>query len=252
MKKVRILALLTALVLTLGMVSLASAEGQPRMSLMKTKAAQANRIGYMGDEYYLLKNGKTATFYIPNHSSSVLIEKKEAKWYTDVIFDCDSVVKAKSSAKWVQIVNHKNGFNLGLESNEKITSRTAKITVTGKGYKATIKLIQYGSGVIDSVTRNKNVVTVKFTLAKGVKEGQMDVYYYPEGEDEEGFQTMKSKYISIPEGTTSVKFKVKAGYMYDVHLSDVVYIGNFSWSFSAAWRNFLVDSVKGTDTYQIN
>ena len=245
MKKTRIVALFLALVLTLSMFSFASAApAKPTMSLVKT--ADSNRIGYKSS-FYELKNGKTASFYIHADYMSSLYVGEEGRSYTDVIFDCDSAVKAKTSAKWIEIDQYKRGFNLYCQPNPTLKNRTAKITVTGKNYKATIKLTQFGGNFITSAVRNKKTVTVKFDMAASSDGGYLSISQYKDTDD--GFHTSKSWSVPFEKGAKSVKFTVKAGWNYSVTLCAY-------YHFSESWRgsnsthsfSFEVPSVKGKET----
>ena len=219
MKKSRIIALLCVLMLVLTSVSFASAE-TPQFGLHVRSNVLDRRIGNI-ESFYLLKNGKTVKFF--THADYLTLYpgfKNESHQYSysDIIFDCASAVKASCSASWVHITNYKNGFFMSCDSNQTQKNRTATITFKGTGYKATLKLTQYGKNAFTKVTRKGKTITFKYKFAKAADGGYLSVYAYKYNNDENNSETTYSKSIELAPGSSSVKFKMTKGWHYSFSL----------------------------------
>ena len=250
MKKTRIFALLCALVLILGSLSFASAETKGAMHTKGTEQSTSKRIGYESERYYLLKNGKSITFYVmPNYMGSLLpksTSKSLELWYDDIMFDCEGPLKAKCSASWVHINNDTpNEFTMYWEPNKSYKHRTATITVTGKNYKAKFKLIQFGASKIAKVVRKGNKVSVQIKLAKkAVVSSKINLEWYKSNEDESTTYKYMGEYDVKPGKT--FKFKVKKGYNYSLGLYTEYKVNkNHNHFFTADSLYFAVNDTTG-------
>ena len=231
----KILAFLCVIALLLGTLTIASAETH-----MTMKGVKENIIGYEGN-YYVLKNGKTATFYVHADYMSSLYPKGGSDWssYRDILFDTTSPVKASCSADWVHITNSKTGFFLNYDTNPTQKNRKATVKIKGKDYSAKFILIQFGRNDFISVIRNKKTVTVKFKMAEAAKGGYLGINMYKYLDD--GSQVSKYDSIEIEKGTTTVKFKVTAGWQYNIYLSGTYWTSdNYSTSNSTCSAYFEV------------
>ena len=247
MRKTRIFALLCALVLVLGSLSFASAESKAALHMKGTDTSKV--IGYEGN-FYVLKNGKSASFYVSADYVGTLYGTKDSmNWsYRDIVFDCDVPVKAKCSASWVHITNTNKEFFLTYDANPTQKNRTATVTVSGKGYKAKFKLIQIGSTKFVKITRSKNVVTAKFKIAKMASKSWIEVNMNKWNPDDETL-TVKDYQIDIKAGKTSVKFKVKAGWSYNLNLvNELHYTKNRTTTNYEAYAYFYVSETTGSET----
>ena len=99
MKKIRIRALLCAVLMILSAVPLASAAPAPKLP-------STTRIfdGYWSGENYYLANKEKKTFYLFPENNWCLHDTKGVRW-SDLIYDSENVVNGKSSAKWLQILD---------------------------------------------------------------------------------------------------------------------------------------------------
>ena len=124
MKKVRVVfVFLCVMVMMLSAVTMATADSR---SVLHLNAA-SKAFGY-DNEFYLLKNGKTVSFYVCSDYVSSLFPVSAADdngnyGYRDILFDCDGRVTAKTSASWVTINNKGGGFNVYYSTNETLKNR---------------------------------------------------------------------------------------------------------------------------------
>ena len=91
--------------------------------------------------------------------------------------------------------------------------------MTGKGYKAKFKLIQFGRSIIKSIVRNKKTVKVSYKIASNkVGHAYLFVSAQKYNFDDENNTLRKSTSIELAPKTKSVAFKVKEGWDYGVEL----------------------------------
>ncbi len=206
MKKMRALSLLLAVILMVSTVGTTAMAGK----------AESNRVlqtGWQSD--YVLKNGANVTVYLSNYPSSFYDENGTS--YNDFEYDCKGAVKGKTSASWITLRTYKQGFVLGFRKNKTQKTRTGKLTVTGKNYKATVKFVQIGTNKITSAVRNKNKVTLKFAYCTGSDWNRLYIYrskLNDDGETEGDSETIVDKEFNAKTYT----FKVEKGYRYWFYL----------------------------------
>ncbi len=207
MKKMRALSLLLAVILMVSMVGATAMAGK----------AESNRVLQTGwQSYYELKNGANVTLYLANNASSFYDE--EGRSYNDFEYLCKGAVKGKSSASWMTLRTYKQGFVLGFKRNKTQKTRTAKLTVTGKNYKATVKFVQIGTNKITSASRNKDKVTLKFAYCSGSDYNRLYIYRVKVNED--GYTEGSSETIIDKEfSAKSYTFKVEKGYRYVFYMN---------------------------------
>jgi len=251
MKKIRIVAFLCALVLVLGSFSFASAESAG--TVLHMKGAKPNTIGYE-DNYFVLKDGQSATFYVHADYMSSLYpaDESDPRWsYSDILFKTKNVVKASCSASWVHISNYENGFILSYDQNSSYKNRTATVKVKAKNYSASFKLIQWGTNSFTSVVRKKKTVTVKAKFAKAAAGGYVSIYMSKT--DDEGNYISQSKEIWFPEGKNKLTFKVQKGWSYSISLCGLYqFTPDNSVSNSTDWVSFDItdENINDTETYR--
>lgn len=207
MRKNRFFVFFCVMVLVLGNISFISAESG---AAMRITGADTGKVFANNEDYFILKNGKTVSFYVLPFGEYMLYPKEDAigDCYRDILFDCEGPVRAKCSAGWVHIVNTRNEFILTLDINPSVKSRTATVTVTGKGYKARFKLNQFGRSTIKKIVRNKKTVTVKYRMARKAKKAFLEINIWKDSGDNDGAVLITKKAIELKPGKTSVKFKV--------------------------------------------
>ena len=206
MKKMRALSLLLAVILMVSMVGTTAMAGK----------AESNKVLQTGwYSYYELKNGDNVTVYLTNVAGEFYDEKGSS--YNDFEYACKGAVKGKASASWITLRTYKQGFVLGFRNNKTQKTRTGKLTVTGKNYKATVKFVQIGTNKITSATRNKNKVTLKFAYCSGSDYNRL--YIYRSKLNEDGNTDGSSEVIVDKEfSAKSYSFKVEKGYRYRFYL----------------------------------
>ena len=126
-------------------------------------------------------------------------------------------LRAKSSKSWLQVAQAELGFRWGVtQVNATQKTRTATLTLTGSGYKSTLKVKQLGADRITAMKRKKNQVTVT------VKRSNSPAHAYT-------VLRMKLKGGKPNEATTKVvaeglltgsklTYTVKKGYAYAVYV----------------------------------
>lgn len=235
MKK-RLFGLLMVLVLAFGLASASEASTGVTAHIKETESS--NAWGYE-DNYYVLKNGETATFYYHADYMGSLLKPRndDVLWIMDLVFDTPYAVKAKSSASWIHIKNTSHGFFMTSDQNSTLKNRTATVKISGKDYSATVKLIQFGTNQMTSVVRNKKKVTVKLNMAKAAENGYLFVSLYKIDDPD---NTSQSKTIAISKGEKSVSFTVKAGWRYDISLFADYPIKKSYVTNSTDWVDFTV------------
>ena len=202
MKKTRIFALLCILVLLATMTGAASA-GKKHMILTAPKTEAVS-----WKSYKTLKNGSNVSFVTFANTFS-LYEKKGSVYqeYDDIVFDCKGKVSAKTSAEWINIYDDLKGPSIYINENESQKKRTGKVTFTGKNFKATITITQFGCDRIVSAVRKGNKVTVNLKLGDAPLHGLF--IYASKGKKGENIFSGSNK-------KTTYTFKVKKGWTYDV------------------------------------
>ncbi len=247
MKKARILALLCVIALVVSILPAASAAKAP---ITKTRT----RGAIEWTENRLIKNGETVTFDL-NYGGYALYEvlsgSEEAPYYAwdDLDFDCAGPVTASTSASWIHITKNKRGFSLYIDSNQSIKTRSAKITVTGKKFKATLKFRQYGKSEILSVIRQKDQITVKLNPSSSKTH-----MFFVEMTKTLSDGTTKYKYIVDDWDFTdnTYTFTVKKGWNYQIVFgaSFQYTTGDGGWGAIGYWDDgveFTVKSIKGKE-----
>ncbi len=243
MKKIRFLAFLCALIMLVSTVSFASAANFPGLRM----ATVENAMGW--NRYRILKNNENVTFLM-NSFANDIYEKTKKGWYeqySDVIFDCEGKVTAKTSTSWIKVEETKPGFILYFESNPTMKTRIGKVTVTGKNYKAVMTFKQNGRDQLVSVSRKKNKVTVKLKTGNASNHHIMiDAYKY-----EEDGTYMNRTIISEDIKKTTYTFKVEEGWNYQIGVGPLIrteYGWSMDWTGSCS---FTVGSTTGSETYTI-
>ena len=227
MRKIRLFTLLCVLMVVFGSLSFASAESRSAMHL--NGADTGKTIGEEG-QYFLLKNGKSVTFYVLPQGTSWLYPKDDALgwYYEDIVFDCEGPVKAKCNAGWVHIKKTRKAFVLSYDDNPSVKYRTAVITVIGMGYKAKFRLVQFGSSSFEKIVRKNDTVTVKYKIPSN--KVSYACLYINASKDYDGESTLNRNWeIELIPGKTSVSFKVKEGWDYGVQLGTRYEISERRW-----------------------
>ena len=245
MKKIRLFALLCAIVLTLSLAPMASAATRSRVAVDGV---------FSWDNTRMIKNGETASFNVASRPYSMNEIGKNGKYDTsiywnDLDFDCEGKVSAKSSVSWIKIQDTKSRFIITIENNTTKNVRSGIVTVTGKNYKATLKFKQFGFDEIVSAKQNKKKVTIKFKYSKGCDQHMLYIDRYQD-EYNEKTQTSKFKSETVYNGPitkSSYTFTVKEGWNYSISLSPAINIkyewGDSTYTYSADNLYFYVDSV---------
>ena len=248
MKKSRFLTIICILVLVLSSISFASAS----TSLNSVYMTSNNKawLNYE-DRFYLLKNGETAEFFLQSIPAYFCSKQEDGpNNIEEIIFDVEGKVKAKCSASWVHIKSYKGGLMMTFDTNGKYKDRTAKITVTGKNYKAKLVVTQWGTTSFSKVTRNKKTIAFKVKPGQSLDYMYLLVEGYKVGAEH---TTIVREYIPIPEGKKTVKYKLKAGWIYLFSI-DGYYLKNKELSWVQCTTDFLSfdatdpDSLTGTET----
>ena len=212
MKKIRIPVLLCAVLMILSAVQPVFAAPAPALPSL-TRVIQGNN--------YFLANKEKKTFYVFPRFNYGMYDSKGERW-DDLVFDTGSVVSGRSGAKWVKILDIGQDFMIDIKPNKTQKMRTGKVTVSGKGYSATLTFKQFGVDNITYAKRNKKTVTLKFSFAKGTKYHRLNVSRYKldgqGGVDESTYESI----FNGPVSAKSYKFKVKKGYRYYYNLGPAV------------------------------
>lgn len=219
MKRIRLLALLCAILMILS--TAAAAVAAPAIPVRKSVIQRA--MGW--DHYALVKNKKTVTLYTWP-SSGMHIADKSGLDIVDILVDAKVSVKAKTSAEWITLAARPHSFTiLGIDQYMGTKNRIGKITVTGKKFKGTIKVVQLGRDEITSAKRKKNKLTVNYALG-GASYHWYAINRYKLNEDGTyDFSTRKTVKQGAVKGsnkTGSLTVKVAKGYYYDVQIGPAV------------------------------
>jgi len=241
MKK-RLFAFLCVLVILISAMSFASAGGDRIVISTGVKDR-----GYLNsNSYRTVKNGETVSFYV-FAGPYQLFEKSGDHYnsFNDIVYDVAGKVKATTNVDWITISETTPGFDFSIQQNDTMKTRTGKITVSAKGYKATLKFTQLGCDAITSAVRNKNKVTLKF------KFGDRKVHYLYVNRYKSTDKTYTSETIFRgPITKKSYTFKVKKGWSYSFGIGPAiknVYDWGTDYNYdSTAWYSFKVESVTGT------
>ena len=234
----RLVTLVCALLLALTAFSFASAE------------KDAVDKYFEGHSYYLVKNGKTANFYVFAGSSPWEFYDSKGNSYRDFVFDCDGKVTAKvtSGTEWLTTNKLGSSFTIRVATNPTLKKRTGKILVTGTNFKATLKITQYGTDRILSVVRKKKTVTMKFKLSSGAKAHRLYVQA-SKNTDTDGWEMFKFIY----DGNftkSSFKFTAEKGINYYFGIGPAIHYtdewNDYYNSDSTSWGDMQVDSLTGT------
>ena len=237
MKKTRFIALLCALVLLVSLAPMASAK-----SLTKVRnAPAANAVGWHSN--LIVKNGETHSFEVFPYAYN-LYEPKTKSDYSNILYDCKGVVKAKSSVSWISITEYGQGFILNIDTNTTQKTRSGKVTVTGKSFKATLNFKQYGMDKLAGVTRSKNKVTLKIKYGSAPKH-YLSVYTYKSAKD--GSNTNKTIYSDLYK-KGSYSFTIKKGWRYSISVGPALKMGSYTNWDSTDWLSFTASKVTGTET----
>ena len=239
----RLLAFLCVLLLAATMVSFASAE-----KVISDPIAKGMDFG---DSNYMVKNGETAKFTL--FASAWSLYTDQGEYYNNLDFDTDEKVTGKvtSGGSWITVTNTKNDVKIRVQQNDTMKKRTGKVKVTGNGYSATLQFTQLGRAKITSIVRKKGTMTLKFKNSSGAS-----VHFLRVGE----YSADESGYINYDEYTykriyekamksSSYKFKVRAGYVYEIGYYPAIKnsYGGYSWSMPI--QDIYVGTVSGSENY---
>ena len=142
-------------------------------------------------------------------------------------------------------------MKIRINQNDTMKKRVGKVQVTGTGYSATLQFTQYGQAKITSIVRKKGTMTLKFKKSSGVSLHYLRVSEY--SADEDGNinydEYYYKKIYNKPMKSKSYKFKVRAGYVYEIGYCPALKnpYGGYSWSMPI--RDIYVDSVSGSENY---
>ena len=240
MKKSRIAALFLVLVMVLSVAAAASAGTNSLKLKYGEKPIQWN-------SYRMIENKETVSFFISPDPWG-LYEKCGEYYdqYSDVLYDCEGAVSGKTNVNWIHLTPAGNDFMIVFDVNKSTRTRTGKITVTGKNYKATLNITQFSADCITSAKRKGNKVIVKLQKGTAPVHG---LWIEQCHEDEEG-SSYKYMYDGPFKGT-KYTFTVKPGYIYYVGYGPMfLYEWGYSLS-STASAYFYVESTSGSETYEV-
>jgi len=238
MKKTRFIAFLLALLMMISVFTTVSAE----IRLIQNQPVD-NAMSWNSPKY--VANKDSLSFYLMPWAWC-LFEKEGNHFvqYEDLIYDCSGPVKATTTASWIRIDNLNGGFILGFEENYTEKNRTGKVTVTGSGYKATLKFTQFTQDSAVSVKRKKNKVTVK--LKFGTAPAHY-VYVWEYMKDTDG-KDLNKTLLSNQIKKNTFTFKVRAGRRYDISFGPAVPT-EWGYSYSTSYIGpFEIKTVKGSET----
>ena len=170
MRKLHWITLLCMVLVLVSAVSIASAAQVGHLGTTQEQAAKT--FDWKGN--YTLKNVETASFDL--FAGPYEMYDQDGTRYRDVLFDTENVVTGKSSVKWIKITKYAQGIIINIDRNYTQKARSGKVTVTAKGYKATLVFKQYGVDKITSAKRSKKTITLKFSLSKGAKAHYLEAY----------------------------------------------------------------------------
>lgn len=246
MKKVRILALLIA-VLMICTVTAASAQ----TIRWQKGPVRANNRTLGNNSFRVIENGETVSFQM-FPSPWGLYEKTNDGYseYSDIVFNTKNTVKVSSSASWVTVDYIGATPIIYFDYNNTQKNRTAKLTVTASGYKATINLTQLGKDEMKSVKRSGKKVTVKLKPGKAAKHAMwVEQYWWDEEEEANSYKYLIEGIIT----KKTITFNVKAGYNYYISYGPAFVMGENWWSSnSTSWCGFYVESVSGSESYPVD
>ena len=249
MKRTRLPALLCAILMILSIAS--SAAAAPALPGRQT----VQRV-MSWNQYVLLKNKKTLQLYAwPNQM--MRIADKKGMDVDDIQVDVKAAVKAKCNVDWILLSPLPHSFTIdSIGMNVAYENRTGKITVTGKKFKGTIKITQFGTDDFYSAVRKKNKLTFSFSL------GGAALHYYTVDRyklNEDGSydystrKTVKEGAVkgSMKKATFSVK--VAKGYRYEVSVGPALKNKNYLTGYNSAPScSFQIDVTTLSGTQEIN
>ncbi len=244
MRKTRFAALLLALLLTLSMITAASAE-----NLFQVNNFTAN--GILLSSTRLVSKGEIVSFEL-GASPSSLYEKDGDIYrsYSDISYDFAGKLTASTTAKWIHVTNGSYGFRLGFDTNETAKIRSGVVKVKGSGFKATLKFKQYRMDQVVSVKRNKNKVTIKMKYVNPGLRHYISVYGYKSNDTDDEYSYQKAIFDSSDYRKTSYTFTVKKGWHYSINIGSVLPADGWAPTLygSGAW--FTVEKTTGTELIQ--
>ena len=246
MKRIRISVLLCAVLMILAAVQPAFAA---RAAIAPGRTSLTRAFPFRGDNYQLANKGKVAFYLFPTHNWAMY--DSEGTAWQDVLFDTESPVKGKSSAKWLKVTDVGQDFVIDYKPNKTQKLRTSKVTVSGKGYKATVIFKQFGIDRIASAKRSKKTVTLKFSFAKGTEHHMLSIYRYELDSKGDIVEDTLESIVNEPVTSKTYKFKVEKGYQYDYYIGPAVRVkfGEDSYGYNStatAGGCFNVTSLTGT------
>lgn len=244
MKKVRILALLIA-VLMICTVTAASAQ----TIRWQSGPVRTNNKTLGNNSFRVIENGETVDLQLFPSPWSVYEKTENGMYsYEDIVFDTKNTVKVSSSASWIRVEYIGATPIIYIDYNNTQKNRSAKLTVTASGYKATVKFTQLARDQIKSVKRSGKTVTVKLKPGKASKHSLHVQQYWWDPEEE----TDCYKYLISDLFTKkSYTFNVKAGYNYYIDYGPVIQSADWWSSNTTAWCWFYVESVSGSESYPV-
>lgn len=241
MKTKRLVALFLVLLLAFGAMSFASAE------------TESKGFDY-GSSNLVIKNGETVkltTFYSPYS-----IYTADGTSYSNIDFDCNSVVKGKvlSGSSWLTVTNSsKKDCSIKIDRNETSKARTGKIKFAGAGFSATVELTQLGLARVVSAMRSGKKITLKLQKSTGAKIHRLSVESYTLNSDGTmDYNDYSYKRIFEDKYNKSTyKFSVKKGYRYEFGYFAAI---KTQWGYSSSgyWNSIDVTTVSGSQLYEFN
>ena len=241
MKRIRLLALLCAILMILSTASALAAPALPVRPALQRVMSWNN--------YALLKNKKTLQLYAWPGTFPSIADKK-GNTINDILADVKASVTAKSSVDWITVGKIPPSFTI--ESIEPLYSpenRTGKITVTGKNFKGTIKITQFGRDEFTSAKRKKNKLTFKYALGGA----SLHLYTVYRGKIGTGSSTLvKHGVLKGSNKTGSVTIKLTKGYHYEVSIGPALKNKSYFTGYNSRGTmqfSFDVTDVTGTEEY---